>query len=122
VLHALGPHPAQRLSIRGRGQVSDPANLAPAHWARWLAKNFDLSDKAARVYMQWAREQNAQGVREVPYTSMRQMTGNTQREREQRQSTQRQAFHRVLHDVARDDFVQERQAGITHPSPVRARN
>ena len=34
----------------------------------------------------------------------------TDREREQRQSTQQQAFRRVLRDVARDDFVQERQA------------
>ena len=38
------------------------------------------------------------------------MTGHTERDREDRQSKQQQDFRRVLRDVARDDFVQERQA------------
>jgi hypothetical protein len=81
-------------------------------WSRWLAKNFDLSQSQARRYMQWARSyaENAHGVRDVPFTSIRQMAGYTDRDREDRQSKQQQDFRRVLRDVARDDFVQERQA------------
>jgi hypothetical protein len=80
-------------------------------WGRWLAKNFDLSQQTARVYMKWAREHDhfARGEREVAYRSLREMRGDTERSREDRQSTQQQAFRRVLRDVARDDFVQERQ-------------
>lgn len=73
-------------------------------WGRWLTKNFDLSQQTARVYMRWAREQNARGPREVSYTSLAGMRGDTEREREHRQSPQQQNFRRVLRDVARDDF------------------
>ena len=38
------------------------------------------------------------------------MRGDTERRREDRQSKQQQEFRRVLRDVARDDFIQERQA------------
>lgn len=80
-------------------------------WSRWLKKNFDLSDWTARAYMRWAREHSSgDRVTEVRYTSLRQMTGATERRREDRQSTQQQQFRHVLRDVARDDFVQERQA------------
>jgi hypothetical protein len=81
-------------------------------WGRWLSKNFDLSQHTARRYMQWAREstENEHGVREPPYTSLRHMTGATDRDRKHRQSSQQQAFHRVLRDVAADTFVLERQA------------
>jgi hypothetical protein len=80
-------------------------------WGRWLTKNFDLSQSTARVYMRWARDaQNERGARDLPYTSLRVMRGDTEREREDRQSRQQQDFRRVLRDVARDDFVQERQA------------
>jgi hypothetical protein len=79
-------------------------------WTPWLTKNFDLSERQAQVYMRWAREHNRVGDSEMPYRSLREMTGHTERAREQRQSTQQQAFQRVLRDVARDDFVQERQA------------
>jgi hypothetical protein len=41
---------------------------------------------------------------------MREMRGDTERLREERRSSQYQAFRRVLRDVARDEFVQERQA------------
>jgi hypothetical protein len=80
-------------------------------WGRWLTKNFDLSDRQAQRYMQWARKDNdfRHGVSGTPPTSIRQMTGQTEREREDRQSKQQQDFRRVLRDVARDDFVQERQ-------------
>jgi hypothetical protein len=80
-------------------------------WVKWLSKNFDLSRQTAALYMRWAREAKLSGgARQVPYRSMRDMTGHTEREREDRQSTQHQAFKRVLRDVARDDFVQERLA------------
>ena len=58
--------------------------------------------------MRWARiedQNDAAGV-EMPFTSLREMSGATDRDRERRQSAQHQAFRRVLHDVARDDFVQ----------------
>ena len=81
-------------------------------WGRWLTKNFDLSIRTARDYMRWARQHNEFGTggAEVPYTSLRQMRGDTEREREDRQSKQQQEFRRVLRDVARDDFVQKRQS------------
>jgi hypothetical protein len=41
------------------------------------------------------------------------MRGKTERDREHRQSKTQQDFRRVLRDVARDDFVQERQARDT---------
>lgn|SRR5262245_16534941 len=81
-------------------------------WGRWLAKNFDLSHRQANEYMRWAREhdENRGAAAKVTYASLRAMSGHTERARENRQSTQQQAFRRVLRDVARDDFVQERQA------------
>jgi hypothetical protein len=79
-------------------------------WGRWLAKNFDLSRSTAGRYMRWAREANTHGVGQAPYASLRAMEGSTARDREHRQSKQQQDFRRVLRDVARDDFVQERQA------------
>ena len=80
-------------------------------WGRWLSKNFDLSQNTAIRYMRWAREHESHpdGVKPV-YASMREMRGDTARDQERRQSSQQQAFRRVLRDVARDDFVQERQA------------
>jgi hypothetical protein len=41
---------------------------------------------------------------QLPYRSLREMTGHTDRRRKERQSTQQQDFRRVLRDVARDDF------------------
>lgn len=82
-------------------------------WNRWLQKNFDLSKTTANVYMRWARQHHEQldsPAIQPTYSSLRQMTGGTERRREDRQSSQQQAFRRVLRDVARDDFVQERQA------------
>jgi hypothetical protein len=57
-------------------------------------------------YMQWARESadSGPGRPEPRYTSMRQMRGDTDRDREQRQSKQQQSFRRALRDVARDTF------------------
>ncbi|HEY2229863.1 MAG TPA: hypothetical protein VGI22_19400 [Xanthobacteraceae bacterium] len=82
-------------------------------WVRWLTKNFDLSERTARTYMQWARghDKSGRGPAELPYTSLHEMSGGTERRREDRQSRQQQDFRRVLRDVARDDFVQERQMG-----------
>ena len=95
---------AGQMLTESKGQVGHGG------WGRWLGKNFDLDARTARRYMQWAREQNGRGESEMPYTSLRHMTGQTERDREERQSKQQQAFRRVLRDVARDDFVQERQA------------
>lgn len=80
-------------------------------WSRWLSKNFDMSDRTASRYMRWAREyyDSGHGAAEVPYRSLRQMDGDTDRQREQRNSEQRKAFQRVLRDVLADNFVQERQ-------------
>lgn len=82
-------------------------------WGQWLMKNFDLSQRTAQIYMQWARheEQKRSGVSQIePFNSLREMTGATERRREERQSKQQQDFRRVLRDVARDEFIQERQA------------
>jgi hypothetical protein len=69
-----------------------------------LTKNFDLSKRTAQVYMRWAREADLSGdVGQVPYHSMRQMTGHTERDRERRQSPQHRAYRRGLRDVARDE-------------------
>ena len=46
---------------------------------------------------------------------MHEMTGGTERRRENRQSKQQQDFRRVLREVARDDFVQERRRSPTSP-------
>jgi hypothetical protein len=81
-------------------------------WGAWLSKNFDLSNKTASVYMRWARhaeEQIGRGAPDMPFRSLSEMRGDTDRQREDRQSKQQQAFRRVLRDVARDDFMQERQ-------------
>jgi hypothetical protein len=79
-------------------------------WQQWLTKNFDLSKTTANVYMRWAREHLDEGPVQPRPRSMYEMTGGTERDRENRQSKQQQEFRRVLRDVARDDFVQERQA------------
>src|SRR5262245_43649064 len=93
------------------GEMLNEAKPQVGHgnWSRWLTKNFDLSMRTAQDYMRWAREaQKRGGPAHMP--SMFEFTGGTDRRRDDRQSTQQQAFRRVLRDVARDDFVQERQA------------
>jgi hypothetical protein len=78
-------------------------------WSRWLTKNFDLNHGTANRYMRWARIHINAAGNKVPFASMRELRGTTDRDREERQSKQQQAFKRVMRDVARDDFVQERQ-------------
>jgi hypothetical protein len=85
-------------------------------WGRWLTKNFELSQITAQRYMRWARQQMRPGGTEMPYVSLNEMRGETQRRREESQSKQQQAFRRVLRDVAADTFVQERQ---THDNEIR---
>jgi hypothetical protein len=79
-------------------------------WTQWLKQNFELSRTTAYDYMNWARHQSSGAAGRSRYTSLREMTGHTERDRKDRQSKQQQDFRRVLHEVARDDFVQERQA------------
>ena len=96
---------AGEMLIEARDQLGRGA------WGQWLTKNFDLSTRTAQLYMQWARgHETRTGGSHFPYRSLSEMRGKTERDREDRQSKQQQAFRRVLRDVARDDFVQERQA------------
>jgi hypothetical protein len=104
---------AGREHYRHAGEMLIEAKDQVGHgqWTKWLSKNFDLSRSTAAVYMQWARQEDlSRGARQRPYASLREMRGDTERVREDRQSKQQQDFRRVLRDVARDDFVQERQA------------
>jgi hypothetical protein len=80
-------------------------------WGRWLTKNFDLTQRTAQQYIRWAKhvEQIRSGASQVSFNSLRDMTGQREHERTERTSAQQQAFRRVLRDVARDDFMQERQ-------------
>jgi hypothetical protein len=91
---------AGEMLIEAKEQVSHGA------WGAWLSKNFDLNQRTAQQYMRMARDIRSG----ASHSSIRDMTGQTEREREQRQSKQQQDFRRVLRDIARDDFVQERQA------------
>jgi hypothetical protein len=93
----------------GRMLIEAKEQLAHGAWGRWLAKNFDLSHRQASEYMRWARERNQIGAASANFTSLNQMRGETDRARERRNSSQQQAFRRILRDVARDEFVQERQ-------------
>src|SRR5215831_10411230 len=99
---------AGREHYRHAGELLIEAKEQVTHgrWGSWLSKNFDLSTRTAQHYMQWAREMRT-GVSHL--TSMREMRGATERDREDRTSTQQQKFRRELRDVARDDFAQERQ-------------
>jgi len=98
--------------LAGQMLIEAKDQVAHGGWARWLSKNFDLSDRVASRYMRWAREhdQIGRGPSDLSYRSLSQMEGDTDRRREQRSSPQQQAFKRVLRDMARDDFIQERQA------------
>jgi hypothetical protein len=97
--------------VAGEMLIEAKDQIGYGGWGRWLTKNFDLSHTQANTYMRWAREHddNKSGAVKVPYRSLNEMMGNTERHREDRQSKTQQAFRRVLRDVARDDFVQERQ-------------
>lgn len=98
---------AGQMLIEAKDQVAYGA------WNRWLTKNFDLSKETAQRYMRWAREHSEprHGVTQPRYTSIRDMTGEAERQREQRQSTQNKRFKDVLRDAMqdRDAFAQERQ-------------
>jgi len=97
--------------IAGEMLIEAQKQVGYGGWAKWLSKNFDLSRSTAAVYMRWAREVDlSRDARQPTYTSLREMRGDAERDREHRQSTQQQQFRRVLREVARDDFVQERQA------------
>jgi hypothetical protein len=94
----------------GQMLIEAKDQLAHGAWGRWLAKNFDLSARTAQDYMRLAREEQIRSTAAQPsYVSIRDLTGRTERDREKRQSKQHRDFRRVLRDVARDDFMQERQ-------------
>jgi hypothetical protein len=110
-----GGNSAGREHYRRAGEMLIEAKEQVGHggWGRWLTKNFELSRSTAAVYMQWARSQAelSRGSGQLPsYASLNEMTGGTERAREDRQSKQQQQFRRVMRDVAHEDFTQERQA------------
>jgi len=86
--------------------------VAHGGWGRWLSSNFDLSIRTAQTYMAWARARSDEmrtGGSQTSYSSMRDMRGATERERNERNSKQQQQFRRTMREIARDDFAQERQ-------------
>jgi hypothetical protein len=92
-------------------------------WVRWLHKNFALARQTAAEYMRLARmadeyELSGEG-RQVP--SLNELRGGRERRLADRQSTQQQAFRKVLREVAREKFVQERQARQAYLAYRRAR-
>ena len=97
--------------LAGEMLIEAKDQVGPGRWSQWVSKNFDLSLRTAQVYMQWARvhSETRRGSAQIPYASINQMSGGTERQREERQSKQQQEFRRVLRDVARDEFVQEKQ-------------
>lgn len=100
---------AGQTHYRRAGEMLIEAKDQVAHgaWGTWLTKNFDLSRNTASVYMRWARLQNDSASN--TFASMRQMTGAADHQRAERRSAQHQAFKKVLRDINRDTFVQERQ-------------
>jgi hypothetical protein len=97
--------------IAGEMLIEAKDQVTHGGWGAWLSKNFELTSRTASDYMRWARLHAEIGTRpsDLP-ASLFEMKGGTERRREDRQSKQQQDFRRVLRDVARDDFVQERQA------------
>lgn|SRR5262249_1844827 len=96
----------------GEMLIEAKEQVAYGAWGKWLGKNFDLSTRQAQEYMRWARSYTqirASGA-SPPFASLREMRGATERSREEHRSKQQQDFRRVMRDVARDEFVQERQA------------
>ena len=98
--------------IAGEMLIEAKDQVGLGGWGRWLTKNFDLSSSTASIYMRLARHyrEAGRGSPDLPYRSLNEMRGGTERAREDRQSKQQQDFRRVLRDIARDDFVQERQS------------
>lgn len=84
--------------------------VSHGYWGPWLSKNFDLSDRTAQNYMRYARlraeGQNRSGAAEIP-RSLREMTGDTKRDR-QRQKHE-QPFREVLQDLDIDVYTQDKQ-------------
>lgn len=96
-------HRAGEMLIEAKEQVSH------GHWGTWLSKNFDLHVSTARVYMRWARGQNERGPLDLEKpSSLSEMRGDAQRRSEQ--AKKQAEFKRVLRNIARDKFVQERQS------------
>jgi Protein of unknown function (DUF3102) len=75
---------AGEMLIEAKDQVSHGA------WGTWLSKNFDLSSRTAQHYMQWARVEHIPGGSAHMPASMNELTGGTERRREDRQSKQQQ--------------------------------
>jgi hypothetical protein len=96
--------------IAGEMLIEAKDQVGYGGWGRWLTKNFDMHATTAQLYMRMARAHQKQSPGLQVHTSLRELRGATERERGDRQSKQQQDFRRTLRDVARDEFVQERQA------------
>ena len=94
--------------VAGEMLIEAKSQLAHGAWGRWLTKHFALSGHTAARYMRWARMHNGPPRSEVPPASLYEMRGGTARDREHRDAER--GFRKVLREVARDDFAQERQA------------
>jgi hypothetical protein len=77
--------------------------LAHGAWGKWLKSNFELSRQTAYTYMQWAEHHLSGGAIQVPYASMREMTGHTERQRERRQAESK--FREILREVAPETYA-----------------
>jgi hypothetical protein len=85
--------------------------VAHGYWSTWLSKNFTLQHTTAQRYMRLARlreenRQNRTGGNVLP-RSLREMDGNTDRDRKQRHSES--SYKAVLRDLETDLFTQEQQ-------------
>lgn len=88
--------------------------VAYGHWGRWLSKNFELSDKQARIYMRVARlrserSQNERGSFDLP-RSLNEVDGGAARTREKKQRMH--SFESVLREVEPDLYALEKQTRI----------
>ena len=88
-------------------EARESEQVRHGHWGPWLANNFNLDRRRAGEYMAWARAQMSGGA---GHSSMREFTGHTERDRERRQSTQQEAFRKMMREMPRDEFAKERQA------------
>jgi hypothetical protein len=86
--------------------------VAYGSWGKWVSKNFELTHRTANQYMRLARESTEQfgsDASKPSYSSLREMTGQTERERDKRQAKQEQAFRATLRDIFPEDFAQKPQ-------------
>lgn len=108
-LHAGNRAGAEHFRKAGEMLIEAKEQIARGGWGRWLTKNFALSDRTAREYMQTARAfASGEGFAGSVPTSKAEVTGQTERARAVRAAAR--PFLNAVRDVDREEFVQERQA------------